>query len=80
MDYTLEGSKVLIEKPGSDYIWYYYDAAEARGCFLSVLPTTPGARSLRPTSQAPRKARQYWPGTRTSTEDIAMTVRQVCIT
>ena len=28
-DYTLEGSKVLIEKTGSDCIWYYYDAAGA---------------------------------------------------
>ena len=28
-DYTLEGSKVLIEKTGSDYVWYYYDAAGA---------------------------------------------------
>ena len=28
-DYTLEGSNVLIEKTGSDYVWYYYDAAGA---------------------------------------------------
>ena len=28
-DYTLEGSKVLIEKTGSDYVWFYYDAAGA---------------------------------------------------
>ena len=28
-DYTLEGDKVLIEKTGSDYVWYYYDAAGA---------------------------------------------------
>ena len=28
-DYTLEGSKVLLEKTGSDYVWFYYDAAGA---------------------------------------------------
>ena len=28
-EYTLEGSKVLIEKSGSDYVWFYYDAAGA---------------------------------------------------
>ena len=28
-DYTLEGDRVLIEKTGSDYVWFYYDAAGA---------------------------------------------------
>ena len=28
-DYTLEGERVLIEKTGSDYVWFYYDAAGA---------------------------------------------------
>ena len=28
-DYTLEGNRVLIEKTGSDYVWFYYDAAGA---------------------------------------------------